>query len=833
MFRLIHITVIFLTLAATASAATAAEKVSYNFEIKPILSDRCFLCHGFDEAHRAADLRLDTPEAAYAERDGSTPIVPGDPEASEIWRRIISDDPKVVMPTPESHLTLTDDEKELIRRWIEQGAEYEEHWAFIPPTRPAAPQVENDAWVANPIDAFILSTLEARGLSPSPKADPTTLARRIALDLTGLPPSPDVNLTPDEQIRHLLDSPHFGEKWTLPWLDAARYADSNGFQGDPNNYNWPWRDYMIRAFNANRPFDQVITELLAGDLLPNSSQEQKVATAFQRMHPINDEGGSIREELLFNYRADRVDAVATSMLGLTFACAQCHDHKYDPVSHEEYFQFMAFFSNIEEEGAPRHQIRAPHHLYKLARPTMKLEMPELEAELAAANDRYDSFLARNEDVAKAFDSAFYGWARELDIEAELQQPHFTNFLAGQARLVQDGGKLNENQYDQLTGYFLKHVSDRDDFTSFIEAQKREKEKLQAVDSQIPRVMVMQERTDRAATYRLHDRGLYDAPVGDELPAAIPAAIGALPEGEANRLTLANWMVSQDNPLTARVLVNRIWQEIFGVGIVKTPEDFGFQGALPSHPELLDWLAVEFQESGWDFKHMVRLIVSSNTYQQGSQLTPKLAEVDPENTWLSRGPRFRLPAMLIRDYALASSGLLEPQLYGPPTYPYQPKGLWREVSFNRFGYPKLPEAAQQHRRSIYSFWRRTMGPPNMFDTANRQMCVVTISRTNTPLQALTLLNDPLFLKAALTLANTYLEADDSISNIFTRVTLRPPTDRERSVLEAALERETAHFAEDMESAKTLTGVLNDSAPRLAALTVIAQTILNLDEAITKE
>lgn len=812
--------------------STWAAKVSYNFDIKPILSDRCFLCHGFDEAHRAADLRLDIPEAAYAEKDGSTPIVPGDPGASEIWQRIISTDPKKVMPTPESHLSLTDAEKELIRKWIEQGAEYEKHWAFVPPQRPELPSTKDDPWVANPIDAFVLAKLQENELQPSPPANPSTLARRLALDLTGLPPTSDLADDFSAQIEKLLKSPHFGERWALPWLDAARYADSNGFQGDPNNYAYPWRDYLIRALNDNKPYDELITELIAGDLLENPTQDQLVATAFNRLHPIVDEGGSIKAELLFNYRVDRVDAVATSFLGLTFACAQCHDHKYDPISHKDYFSFMAFFSNMDEEGQPREKVEAPHHFYKLARPTLRLDLPEITQRLQAQQSVYDAFLAEKSETADAFETAFIQWAKTCDFDEEGKNPRFSHFLKEQAKIVRRGGKLNSDQRRQLTTYFLEEVADNEKWLSFERERKAQQKLVDAIDSQVPRVMIMREQ-DKPATMRLHDRGLYDAPKGDPLPAGIPAAIGQLPEGEANRLTLANWMVSAENPLTARVLVNRIWQEIFGTGIVSTPEDFGFQSALPSHPELLDWLAVEFRESGWDFKHIVRLILQSNTYRQTSATTPELQERDPANVLLARGPRFRLPSSLIRDYALAVSGLLDRSLYGAPAYPSQPGGLWKEVSFGRFGYPQLSGADQQYRRSLYTFWRRTMGPPNMFDAANRQMCSVKPSRTNTPLQALTLLNDPIYLKAAVALANTYQSAERPLYDIFFAVTRRQPTEQETTIITRTYDRELAHFKKDIEQAQTLTGIIGEDSPHVAALTLVSQMLLNLDESITKE
>ena len=804
-----------LFLASLILSPFSAAEVSYNFDVKPILSDRCFLCHGFDDSHRAADLRLDTPEGAFAERDGKTPIVPGDPDASDVWQRIISTDPDLVMPTPESHLSLNDQEKDIIRQWIVEGANYERHWSFVAPERPELPEVQNDDWVKNPIDAFVLAKLEAEGLQPSEAADETTLRRRLALDLIGLPPGDQLVTSYEEQVDAFLNSPAFGEKWTFSWLEAARYADSNGFQGDPDRYAYPWRDYMIRALNENKPQDELIIELLAGDLLDNPTQDQLVATSFNRHHLLNDEGGALEDEVLFNYHIDRVDATATTFLGLTFACAQCHDHKYDPLTHEDYFSFMAFFSNMDEQGQPKVIRQGDEREFKVSEPVLKLSVPELASQLGPLQERFEKTEAALAPFTEEIETAELDWALNLPKDEVEKLPFPANY--GVSNLRNKRG-LNQEQRDGTRNYYLTEITENAEWRALQIAYWGARQAFEAVDGKVPVVMVMKER-DTPAAERLRSGGAYDAPVGDPLPAAIPKVFGELPtEGEQDRLALARWMVSEENPLTARVMVNRVWQEIFGRGIVETSEDFGFQGALPTHPKLLDWLAVEFVESGWDFKHLVRTIVTSRTYQQSSKLSDKLLERDPENKLLARGPRFRMRAAQIRDQALAVSGLLKEQLYGPPVYPLQPEGMWREVSFGKFSYPQKSEADQIYRRSLYTFWRRTQAPPSMFDSSDRQICSVKPEITNTPLQALTLLNDETYHRAARTLAEQALEQSEPLQFLFERITSRLPNANELQILTRAYQRELEAY---------------DEAPELNSLALVASTLLNLDETLTKE
>ncbi len=805
--------------------------IDYNYDVRPILSDRCFLCHGFDAAHRKADLRLDVAESAYEKHDGGTPLVPGNVESSTVWQRINSTDPDELMPPPESHLTVTASEKEIIRRWIQQGARYEKHWSFVLPERAAPPTAAPTAWAQNPIDQFIYAKLKEKKLHPSPAADPHTLSRRLALDLIGLPPTGAADQTYAQQLEAHLSSPRFGERWALPWLDAARYSDSNGFQNDHDRFAWPWRDYIIRALNANKPQDQLIKEMIAGDLLENPTEDQLVATAFNRHHLTNEEGGSIKEEIIFNYVSDRVDAAATTFLGLTFACAQCHDHKYDPLSHEDYYRLYAFFGNMDEDGSPglhRRGVNNPHHMCK---PTLQLKSPEHDQEYATASAAYTKEKETLTGLAKDITAAELEYAQKLS-EAELTAlPDGLGLLVRQLR---GPSKPTGIEQERIRKHFLTREGAREDWKQLFLTVERLNKALTPLEDKIPVVMIMKDKPTPPRA-KIRSRGSYDQPIGSPLSASLPTAFSNMPrDKDLNRLDLARWLVSSENPLTARVLMNRLWQEFFGLGIVATPEDFGSQGALPTHPALLDWLAVEFIESGWDFKHMVRLITSSQTYQQSSKATASSLETDPKNQWLARGARFRMSSALIRDQTLAVSGLLFDRLYGPPSYPYQPGGLWEDVSLGKFSYPQLPTPYHQHSRSIYTFWRRTQAPPNMFDAGGRQVCRVKPLRTNTPLQALTLLNDRIYVEAAVTLARKALPERDALHYLFSSCTQRPPQSAERAILEKTMEREIRHYTTQPAAASALTK--SDDSPetvRLAALTIIAQMVLNLDEVLNKE
>ena len=775
--------------------APSSPTSDYNRQVAPILSNNCFKCHGPDASHRQGGLRLDVPDAPLKPADsGTTTVVPGKPDLSELVRRIFSTDPDELMPPPDSDRRLKPEDKELLKTWIAQGAKFQMHWSFVPPQRPPLPQVANTAWPRNAIDHFILARLEAAGLQPAREADKTTLIRRLTLDLTGLPPTlaeidaflADTSDQPYERlVDRLLANPHYGERLALDWLDAARFADTHGFHIDSGRDMTRWREWVIDAFNQNQPFDQFTVEQLAGDLLPDATLEQKVASGFNRNHMINFEGGAIPQEYHNAYIIDRVNTTGTVWLGLSVACVQCHDHKFDPISQKEYYQLYAFFHNVPENGLDGSKGNAA---------------PLIRAPSADQQRRADELAAAIEDA-----------------ESQPAGP-----LAA---------KLAE----------LK------------EAQA-------ALDKQIPTSMVMQEMAQPRDTFVLV-RGQYDK-FGEKVTAGVPAFLPPLPEGAPNnRLGLAQWLVHPGHPLTARVTVNRFWQMIFGTGLVKTAEDFGSQGELPSHPDLLDWLAVEFQtpaqspgtevKQAWNVKALVKLMVMSATYRQSSAVTPDLLANDPENRLLARGPRHRLPAEFIRDQALAVSGLLNDQIGGPSVSPYQPPGIWEELASRADGKNwTAQEYTQSHgrdlyRRSMYTFWKRTAPPPSLvtFDAPDRETCVVRRARTNTPLQALVLMNDPTYVEASRKLAERMLTeggetVEQRIAFGFRLATARLPRDREVDVLKNVLQRQREIFRQNAEAATRLLAVgeapRNDKldAAELAAWTMAASTILNLDETLTK-
>ncbi|MEM9986050.1 MAG: PSD1 and planctomycete cytochrome C domain-containing protein, partial [Bacteroidota bacterium] len=641
------------------SASSEVVALDYNVHVRPILSDKCFACHGPDASKREAGLRLDTPEGAFAalkESPGRFALVAGDPEKSELWHRIRSEDPSSVMPPPESKLKLTPQEVEMLRQWIEQGAAYQPHWAFIPPTSPSIPVVKAEEWPKEPLDYFVLARMEGAGLGPNSPADSYRLLKRLSFDLTGLPPSLEMqerflaDKSPEAYERvvdELMASPHYGERMAVPWLDAARYADSHGYQDDGLRTMWPWRDWVIHAFNQNYPYDQFVTWQLAGDLIPGANKEQLLATGFNRNHKITQEGGVIDEEYRIEYVTDRTNTFGKALLGLTLECAKCHDHKYDPISQQAYYETFAFFDQVPEKGI----------------------FGTIDANFADPP---------NMEITQE------------DVEGIL------NFV---------------NKQDTLP----------------------------------LRVMVMQDSAGMRETHIL-DRGLYDAKAEVVYPST-PEAIMAFDTSQfaRNRLGLAQWMFSPENPLTARVFVNRVWAQFFGRGLVPSVGDFGMQGELPSHPALLDWLAVDFRENRWNVKRLVKQIVMSATYQQSAVIDADALAIDPDNRFLSHAPRNRLDAEFVRDHVLASSGLLHPAIGGPSVKPYQPDGLWKAATSGR---GLLQEYFQDqgpalYRRGIYTFIKRTVPPPKMlmFDASNRDQCEVERLRTNTPLQALAMLNDP--------------------------------------------------------------------------------------------
>ncbi|MEK0448544.1 MAG: hypothetical protein RL088_812 [Verrucomicrobiota bacterium] len=801
-------------LAVTASAAHADEtsraaKIDFNRDIRPILSDACFHCHGPDRNVRKAGLRLDLREEAIKPAEsGEIPIVPGQPDKSEFVQRILTDDKDDLMPPPKAHKALTFAQKERLKQWIAEGAEYQIHWAYLPIQRPNVPAAN-----LHPVDAFIRQRLSVENLQAAAEADKVTLIRRLTLDLTGLPPTPAevdafVNdAAPDAYERlvdRLLASPHYGERMTVDWMDAARFADTNGYQVDRDRTLHAWRDWVIQAFNDNKPFDQFTVEQIAGDLLPNATLEQRIATGFNRNHMINEEGGITPEEFLAEYTADRVETTATVWLAQTFNCARCHDHKFDPFTQNDFYSLKAFFHNVSENGVGDYgrppQLSSPPFL-SLPTPEVSAKIASLKAEIEAAKQEHASA------------------AKEL-AEAVKEQPQAAKDQPSPAK---DKAQAAKERLAKLT----KSLAD--------------------LENTVPVTLVMDEGKPRD-TFILR-RGVFDQPgekVAATTPSSLPPMRGDLPR---NRLGLARWLVDPANPLPARVTVNRYWQMLFGTGLVRTAEDFGSQGEPPSHPELVDWLASEFISSGWNTKAMLRMLVTSATYRQSSKQLPAAHERDPDNRLLARGPRFRLQGEFVRDQALAVSGLLVRKIGGPSVKPYHPPGLYEQV-VNQKDNPKATYTQDKgealHRRSLYTYWKRSVPNPAMllFDAPFRETCTLRRPRTNTPLQALNLLNDPTYVEAARFLAQRMLRegGDYSESRLefgFRLVTARSPRPAEMEILRASLERTLRDFRSDPAGAAMLLKVgeaATDAAldvVELASYTALASTLLNLDETVMRE
>ena len=824
-------------------------EVSYNQDVRPILAENCFYCHGQDPNKRKADLRLDVRKAAV--EFGA--FVPGKPEESELVTRLFSHEADELMPPAKSNRKLTEEQKALLKQWIAEGANYEKHWTFTAPVKAPLPEVKQAEWVRNEIDRFVLAKLEAKKLQPSPEADKATLIRRLSLDLIGLPPSPaevdafESDTAPDaydKLVERLLKSEHYGERMALPWLDAARYADSNGFQQDGDTFQWVWRDWVVKALNADMPYNQFSIEQLAGDLLPNASQEQMIATAFNRNHLLNGEGGAIPEEQRFNILFDRVDTTSTTWLGLTMACAQCHDHKYDPMTQRDYYSLMSIFNQVSEDGRAgggggAKRVAAP--FLELLTEENKSQMAEIEAERAKVE-------AEGQVKIKK-DLAFAAWEAAVTPETKAGRldrplrPNITTLLRIPAE------KRTEAQKKELQKS-LRAAFESDVWPKIAAADAPSKQaedlKTQLTtfkNERIPRIMIM--RDDKPRDTFILDRGEYLKPkekVSGTTPAFLPPATKGSPP---NRLGFSQWLFQSDHPLTARVQVNRMWQTLFGTGLVKTVEDLGVQSEAPVHGALLDWLAVEFQERGWSMKHLHRLIVTSATYRQSSKVSRELVQMDPENRLLARGARFRMPSMILRDVALGASGLLDDRVGGAPVYPYQPDQIWETLAITKerdFTYP-TSSGKDLYRRSLYTFWRRTVGPANMFDAANRQVCKVRQNITNTPLHALTTLNDPTWAEAARVLAARSMESaknrDERLSYAYRRVLGRSPTDRDRAMLGKALDKQLAIYQAAPVAAAEVVAI--GSAPKNekldpvehAAFTAVCLILLNLDEALTRE
>jgi hypothetical protein len=984
--RLVLVSTILVVCAVDAADRTDDAPISFARDVRRILSDRCFRCHGPDRISRKADLRLDQSNDVFADRDGRRVVVPGQPESAELIRRITSMDDDERMPPVDSGLSLTTAEIDVIRKWIRQGARWEHHWAYNPPERPAIPRVSQRRRLGNEIDAYVLSHLERTGVDPSPTANRRTLIRRVFLDLTGLPPTPHEvaeflsDTAPDAWERlvdRLLNSPRYGERLTLPWLEASRYADTSGYQEDYGRYMYPWRKWVTDAFNNNMSFDRFAIEQLAGDLLPNATQEQILATAFNRHHRINQEVGAIADEYLVEYAVDRVETVGTVFLGTTIGCARCHDHKYEPISQKEFYQLFAFLNNNNDAGVDqqsRFGFCKPFIEYPTPRERESLE--PLDARLSALQNEKtpsdDEAVAYREWVngmraklplgipawqaigpfehsdasrVSGFHQTFppeervdltvaYGekdkqmkWAEKPDwidgkvhfisgeyathyayrdilspadmtIQLELAaSDSIKMWVRGELIYSREESGKTTPEAEQITvalkkgsNPFLVKLSNGDFIQGFSFNQKQRKavppeiltvllkdaeacmlnesaqvyayfhglriadieRRIKAVHDTFPKVMVMSERRDVRPAHVL-ERGSYSEKrelVERDTPAILPPFPADQPR---NRLGLARWLMSKDNPLTARVTVNRFWQMYFGTGLVKTSEDFGSQGEWPSHPDLLDWLATEFTRSDWNVKHMQRLIVTSATYRQSSRMNPDSRQRDPENRLLARGARLRLRPQFIRDQALYTSGLLVERMGGPSVKPYQPPGLWSEVSnlllqkqwYNTFRFEQ-DTGENLYRRSLYTFWKRTVPPPNMtvFDTDNREVCSVRNQISNTPLQAMNLLNDVTYVEAARHLAHRMLTegGNSTVERLawgMEVVTSRQPTQVEQQILRRALDRHLSAYRGAPVAASKL--LAHGDSPACgthkpvehAAWTQVALMLLNLDETITKQ
>lgn len=823
-----------------ANAWGAGAELDFNRDIRPILSENCFYCHGQDGNKREADLRLDAREDAIA----SGAVIPGDIANSTLIQRILSEDPDVQMPPPKSNRHLSPEQKKRLEDWVQQGASYSKHWAFEAPKQPEIPTAGN-GWSQSPLDAFIAAGHAQQQLIPNPKADRATLAKRLYSDLVGLPPDMEVvdGFVADEDpaayerlVDQLLADPAYGERQSLSWLDAARYADSNGFQQDGDTWQWLWRDWVVRALNENLPFDQFTVWQLAGDLLPNATTDQKIASGFNRNHLLNGEGGAIAEEQRFVILFDRVDTTCTTWLGLTMACAQCHDHKYDPMTMKDYYSLMDAFNRVPESGVPQYFSSR----IRVAPPVLELPTAENLQRISEFEQRIQNLQTQTKPLV---DAAYAGWVAGLSPTNAGLPESITNLL-GKPEKDRSG-----DEKTKLEQELRKHFDEK--VVNSIVPKIAELGQLQGVrnelanyrNDQIPRAMIMDDGQPRE-TFML-ERGEYLKP-RDKVTFAVPAFLPSLPESAPrNRLGLAQWLVAPEHPLTARVQVNRIWQHFFGMGIVKTAEDFGVQSEYPAHLPLLDHLSVRYRESGWNTKQLHREILCSATYQQSSRLASEAPARDPENRYFARAARFRMPSMVLRDWALASASLMVRRVGGVPVYPYQPDGIWESLAITKerdFTYP-ASQGADLYRRSLYTFWRRTVGPANMFDTSNRQTCRVRVSQTSTPLHALTTLNDPTWVEAAREIAQLCMHRSQQVEAqlewAFSRILARRATEPERERLIHAYQKQLALFQNKPESATALLSVggkARDAAldPAMhAALTSVCLTLLNLDEALSRE
>lgn len=839
----------------------ADEDVSYNKVIRPLLSDRCFACHGPDDGKREADFRLDVADgelSPFHARDGLQVIKPGDPESSELWKRIVTDDHSLQMPPADSgKKPLDEGQKELIRKWIEQGAAYEKFWLFEPPQPQGLPPVEDSDWSLGRIDQFVLAILEAQQMKPALPADKRTLIRRVTLDLTGLPPtrqemrSFELDDSPDAYLRlvdRLLATPQFGEHLGRYWLDLVRYADTNGMHHDNYRELSQYRDWVIRAFNANMPFDQFVTEQLAGDLLTEAGKDggadessqvgsegdsqqagsllprwgvdidRQIASGYNRLHMVMDKGTNPPQESYTRNVVDQVSAFGTVFMGMTLECAVCHDHKYDPIKQKDFYQLFAFFNNIDGDPETPGRDQQPP-LIRLPTPEQKTQLNELDTQLA-----------------------------KLEVEAETLKQSLEVLSGNEAnRSSTDSESSAGNENEAKVDAANKQAND---LTEQVKIKEEELSRLKTARGELERSMpialVMKERSDIRPAYIL-TRGAYDQP-GDEVSRDTPAFLPPIKSGGQlkTRLDLARWVTDKQHPLTARVTVNRFWQQLFGVGLVKTSEDFGAQGEYPSHPELLDELANSFVESNWDVKSLIRSIVLSQTYQQSSRVSTEAYLADADNRLLARGSRIRLDSEVIRDSVLSISGLLNTAMYGKSVKPPQPADLWKTVSMvSSSTYSFQQDTGENiYRRSFYTFWKRAMPPPQMtiFDAPTRESCTSRRERTNTPVQALLMMNESQYFEAARHFAQQLLDTPDQndaqrLSIAFESITSHLPSAEEQARLLSGLENFREIYRQDVQSAHAMTADTNlssdDRRIELAALTMVVNSLFNLDATKTRE
>lgn len=762
-------------------AAQEARKIEFNRDIRPILSNHCFVCHGPDNNLRKAKLRLDDEKDAHAKV-----VTAGKPSTSELYRRLITDDANEKMPPPKTMKQLTKAEIKLVHDWIEQGAKYESHWSLIPPRKHAIPKIKNAAWPKNEIDRFVLERLEIEGLQPSPEADARTLLRRLSFDLIGLPPTPTEveafvkdyagsgrEAAYEKAVDRLLQSKHFGERMAVHWLDVVRYADTAGYHSDNNRDVWMYRDWVINAFNSNMPFAQFARDQIAGDLLPNATNDQKIASGHNRLLQTTEEGGSQPKEYTAKYAADRVRNFSTAWLGLTLGCTECHDHKYDPFTTREFYQLAAFFADIQEKAVGRQQ-----------------QTPIMSSDLQAKISKFDEQI--------------------VQLQKEIAGLPKDQVKPAQAKLA---------EVQKLKGELLK---------------------------QAPSTLISMSGPPRMV--RVLKRGNWLDDSGEIVSPNVPAALPPLKTDannakRATRVDLANWLVAPENPLAARIFVNRLWMLYFGQGIVKTADDFGALGTWPTHPELLDWLAIDFQQNGGDIKRTIKHFVLSSTYRQSSKGTPDLRQRDPYNQLLARQGRFRLEAEFVRDNALAVSGLLVPKIGGPSVKPYQPAGYWRYLNFPMREWAN-DKGESQYRRGLYTWWQRTFLQPSLlaFDASTREECTVERPRSNTPQQALVLLNDPTYVEASRLFAERVVRSakkvPDRVNLAFQLALQRDASPEEIGILTNLAQKHMEHFATHPKEAQAILGVGYTPATRdlpaaeLAAWTSVTRAILNLHETITR-